>query len=64
MDEPITVTPRQIADVLRESGMAEDDVLDMLKRIGDKSGWTKQLNLAGAYYLKPHAQTDEEAKIA
>lgn len=61
---PEQVTPQQLAQILRESGMAEDSVLDLLKRIGDKGGWTKQLNLVGAYYLKPNAVPCGDGEVA
>lgn len=53
--------PREIARALAAStAYAEDDVLDMLRYIGDTFGWTPQLNAAGLHYLKPNAPKGEE----
>lgn len=57
-------TPRQVAEQLRASGMAEDDVMDMLKELGDKTGWTPQINDVGLHYLKPDAPEDTDAARA
>lgn len=44
-------TPEQMAAMLFTSGMAEDDVLDLLKSIAEQTEWTPRLNLVGKLYL-------------
>lgn len=46
-----TFTPKEMAYVLFGSGLKEDDVVDMIKEIGDISGYTPKLNECGKEYL-------------
>lgn len=54
------MTPAQCAELLRASGMAEDDVVDMLYLVAQKYGWTVEINEVGLHYLKPQAHEGEE----
>lgn len=54
-------TPKEIADMLKASGMQEDDILDLLKDVaGSTGGWTDRLNKVGLHVLKPGAPAGKE----
>lgn len=57
-------TPEEMAELLRASGMPEDDVLDLLRQAGELYGWNDRLNKTGLLYLKPGALYPKETKDA
>lgn len=53
-------TPERMAAILYASAMPEDDVLDLLKALGDGIGWTKQLSRTGEVYLAMVAEAERD----
>lgn len=54
-------TPEQMADILFRSVMSEDQVLDLLKGVGDDGGYTRQLNQVGMLYMARVARQERTA---
>lgn len=44
-------SPRAMAAILKAT-IGEDDALDLLFDIGERTGWTRQLNQVGLWLLK------------
>lgn len=53
-------TPERMADILYRSVYPEDDVLDMIKQVGDRFGYTERLNRTAELYMQMVAK-DEAA---
>lgn len=62
IEETTVPTPEELATLFRESGMPEDDVLDLLRKAGELYGWNDRLNKVGLLYLKPDVPEGRDAR--
>lgn len=57
--EYLSMTPEEMALYLEQSGMSEDDALELFQFIGNTYGWTPKLNEAGKLYLYSQMRSHE-----